>query len=45
MNDLTTPGLAATLNVPFYQPVGNECALFEYAFRNRLPLLIKGPTG
>ena len=45
MNDLTTPGLAATLNVPFYQPVGNECALFEYAYRNRLPLLIKGPTG
>src|SRR4030042_1431355 len=39
------PGLAAPLNVPFSQPVGNECALFEYAFRNRLPLLIKGPTG
>jgi nitric oxide reductase NorQ protein len=45
MNDLTTPGLAATLNVPFYQPIGNECELFGYAFRNRLPLLIKGPTG
>ncbi|MDT3708028.1 MAG: CbbQ/NirQ/NorQ/GpvN family protein [Thiobacillus sp.] len=45
MNDLTAPGLEAALNIPFYQPVGNECALFEYAFRNRLPLLIKGPTG
>jgi nitric oxide reductase NorQ protein len=45
MNDLTAPGLAAALSIPFYQPVGNECALFEYAYRNRLPLLIKGPTG
>lgn len=32
-------------NVPFYQPHSNEVELFEHAFRNRLPLLIKGPTG
>jgi len=31
--------------IPYYKPVGDECALFEAAFRNRLPLLIKGPTG
>ncbi len=31
--------------VPFYQPVGNECALFETAQNNGLPLLLKGPTG
>jgi nitric oxide reductase NorQ protein len=30
---------------PFYLPSGNECALFEHAFRHRLPLLLKGPTG
>jgi nitric oxide reductase NorQ protein len=30
---------------PFYQPVGNECALFEQAYQQRLPLLLKGPTG
>lgn len=30
---------------PFYQPHGNEVELFEHAFHNRLPLLIKGPTG
>ena len=30
---------------PYYQPSGNECAVFEAAWRNRLPLLIKGPTG
>lgn len=45
MNDLTMHGFLAKTDIPFYQPVGNECALFEYAFRNRLPLLIKGPTG
>jgi nitric oxide reductase NorQ protein len=31
--------------IPFYKPVGDECAIFEAAFRARLPLLIKGPTG
>ncbi|WP_292987161.1 CbbQ/NirQ/NorQ/GpvN family protein [Nitrosomonas sp.] len=31
--------------MPFYRPVGNECILFEMAYRQRLPLLIKGPTG
>lgn len=30
---------------PFYIPNGNECELFEHAFRKRLPLLLKGPTG
>lgn len=31
--------------IPFYKPVGNECTLFEVAYQQRLPLLIKGPTG
>ena len=31
--------------VPHYQPTGNECALFETAQENGLPLLLKGPTG
>lgn len=30
---------------PYYLPIGNECALFEVAYRHRLPLLLKGPTG
>ena len=34
-----------SFDVPFYLPTGNECALFEHAFRRRLPLLLKGPTG
>src|SRR5512143_3600086 len=31
--------------LPFYKPHGNEVELFEHAYRNRLPVLIKGPTG
>lgn len=31
--------------IPFYQATGNEIALFEHAWKNQLPLLIKGPTG
>ncbi|GKS68010.1 nitric oxide reductase NorQ protein [Nitrosomonas sp. PY1] len=31
--------------IPFYRPIGHECALFETAYREGLPLLIKGPTG
>lgn len=30
---------------PYYEPVGHECELFEYAFHQKLPLLLKGPTG
>lgn len=30
---------------PFYLPSGNEIALFEHAYRQQLPILIKGPTG
>lgn len=32
-------------DIPAYSPAGNECALFEAAFRQKLPLMIKGPTG
>lgn len=31
--------------VPFYAPQAGEVALFEHAFAQRLPVLIKGPTG
>ena len=30
---------------PYYAPQGSECAVFEHCFHQRLPLLIKGPTG
>jgi nitric oxide reductase NorQ protein len=35
----------STLDLPYYAPFGHEEAIFESAWRNRLPLLIKGPTG
>lgn len=38
MNDMSQ-------QIPHYQPIGNECALFETAQSNGLPLLLKGPTG
>lgn len=31
--------------LPRYVASGDECAIFEAAWKNRLPLLIKGPTG
>jgi len=30
---------------PFYQPQGNEVALYEAAYKRRLPVMVKGPTG
>lgn len=33
------------MEIPFYQSQGHEVALFEHAYKNKLPLLIKGPTG
>jgi len=32
-------------DLPFYAPSGSECEIFEHAYRNRLPVLLKGPTG
>ena len=32
-------------SLPYYQPHANEVELFEYAYNNQLPVLIKGPTG
>ncbi|MEX0951204.1 MAG: CbbQ/NirQ/NorQ/GpvN family protein, partial [Gammaproteobacteria bacterium] len=30
---------------PYYAPQGDEVAVFEAAWRNQLPVLLKGPTG
>jgi nitric oxide reductase NorQ protein len=30
---------------PYYEPVGDEIAIFEAAYANQLPVLLKGPTG
>lgn len=39
MKDLSTPDL------PFYHAQSDECAVFQTAYENCLPLLLKGPTG
>lgn len=40
--DLAAYRLAAE---PYYRPVGDETAVFEAAWRHRLPVMLKGPTG
>jgi nitric oxide reductase NorQ protein len=30
---------------PYYEPTGDEVEIFEAAYRNGLPVLLKGPTG
>jgi len=36
---------SVTDELPFYRPKGGEIDLFEHAYSNQLPMLIKGPTG
>ena len=40
---IAAEGAAAEL--PYYDAAGNEIVLFEHAWKNHLPVLIKGPTG
>ena len=40
-----TQNLKGAAQAPFYLPQGDECAVFKSAFDNRLPVLLKGPTG
>jgi len=37
--------VASAPDLPFYRATGRECELFEAAYRQNLPLLLKGPTG
>ena len=30
---------------PYYEPTGSEIEVFEAAWNNQLPVLLKGPTG
>lgn len=34
-----------TQQQPYYHPSGKEIEVFEHAYANKLPLLLKGPTG
>lgn len=35
----------AAVEEPFYVPIGDEVQLFEAAFQQKIPVLLKGPTG
>ena len=39
------PAASRVASEPYYEPVGDEIALFEAAHAQRLPVLLKGPTG
>jgi nitric oxide reductase NorQ protein len=43
--DASGGAVAPMSALPFYRPHGNEVAVFEHAYANRLPLMLKGPTG
>lgn len=32
-------------NEPYYETIGDEVAIFKAAYQNKLPVLLKGPTG
>jgi len=41
----TVTNKSTAADLPFYKPKGGEIELFEHAYANQLPMLIKGPTG
>ena len=45
MDMKTAKTISVDDGLPFYRPQGNEVTLFEHAWSNQLPVLIKGPTG
>ncbi|MGJ4788254.1 CbbQ/NirQ/NorQ/GpvN family protein [Leptospira koniambonensis] len=38
-------GMLAQADIPYYKPIGQEIEIFEHAYKNKLPILLKGPTG
>jgi len=41
----TEPSSAVASAIPFYAEQAGECRLFEHAYQQKLPVLLKGPTG
>ena len=44
-NEVTSIEVPTLESPPWYRPISNECELFEHAYQEKLPLLLKGPTG
>lgn len=45
MNTSNTAADRIIEDEPYYEPHGNEIEVFAAAYRNQLPILLKGPTG
>ena len=45
MANLPEPAASSAAHEPFYLPVADEVDLFAAAYRERIPVLLKGPTG
>ncbi len=43
--DGTATGRPVVTAAPYYKAIGRELEVFEHAWRNKLPVLLKGPTG
>jgi sigma54-dependent transcription regulator len=39
-----TPEILITKE-PYYRPIGKETEIFTHVYDNKIPLLLKGPTG
>lgn len=37
--------IKVTETIPYYKPIAKEIEVFEHAYKNKLPFLLKGPTG
>jgi nitric oxide reductase NorQ protein len=44
-NEATPVEVSTLASPPWYRAISNECELFEHAYQQKLPLLLKGPTG
>lgn len=45
MSDIDHASARMITDAPYYEPVGTEREVFAAAYRNQLPILLKGPTG
>ncbi len=42
---LKTENQHTTTTIPFYKPIAKEVEVFDHAYKNKIPVLLKGPTG
>lgn len=45
LSEVTKLNTSEFSDIPYYQAQNSEVELFEHAYKNKLPLLLKGPTG